>query len=180
MQDPNNASNGYFDANPRLHLLERRDDSTAVWRTAHVFAGRSLGSLVGDGDRVYVTTSKAYQYTFGPVSSGSSSSMSTEDNADHLTVFDASALTLDPSFDANIGLQSISAMAAGGSRLYLNVPSAGVLVVDATDAANPTGKSFLRTLGWGSYLEMSGDTLYVAAGNFGVFQRSLGAATLSP
>jgi hypothetical protein len=183
-QDPNNAGNGYFNADPRLHLLERRNDSTALWRAAHVFDDRYLGSLVGDGDRVYLTTSKAYRYTFATPgtggSSGSSSNTSTEDNADHLTVIDTSALTLDPSFDANVGLQSISAMAAGGSKLYLSVPSAGVLVVDTTDAANPTGKSFLRTLGWGTHLEMSGDTIFVAAGNFGVFQRSLGSATLSP
>ena len=178
-QDPNNSSNGYFEADPRLHLLERRDDSTAMWRSVHVFDDRYLGSLVGDGDRIYVTSSIAYRQSFAPVS-GNSSSMMTADLADHLTILDAAALSLDPRFDSDVGLQSIQAMAAGANKLYLSVPSAGVLVVDASDAANPIGKSFLRTLGWGSHLELAGDTLYVAAGNFGVFQRSLAGVTLSP
>ena len=36
-------------------------------------------------------------------------------------------------------------------------------------------------LGWGSHLEFTGSTLYVAAGNFGVFQKSLDVlTTLAP
>ena len=177
--DPNNVGQGYYNGSPRLHLLERRDDSTAAWRAAHFFDGRYLGSLVGDADRIYLTSSKAYVYSYldATVSNGTTKA---EDSADHLTIIDAGQLTLDPSFDASIGLANISAMGANAGRLYLSVPSSGVLVMNATDGANPVGRSFLRTLGWGTHLEVAGDTIYVAAGNFGVFQRTLGALTLAP
>ena len=71
-------------------------------------------------------------------------------------------------------------MGATGNRLFLNVSGAGVLVSDVTNAAAPAGRTFLRTLGWGSHLELNGATMYVAAGNFGVFQRDLSGSTLAP
>ena len=71
-------------------------------------------------------------------------------------------------------------MGAQPGRLFLQVSGAGVLVVDTSNESAPFGRSFLRTLGWGSHLEFSGSTLFAAAGNFGVFQKSLDDAKLSP
>ena len=34
--------------------------------------------------------------------------------------------------------------------------------------------------GWGSNIELANDTMYVAAGQFGVFQRALGTPSLKP
>ncbi len=181
--DPNNFGNGSFDYDPRLHLLQRLDDSTASLLDSRSFEGRSLGSLVGDADRVYVTTDKAYRYSYATdvaaKSSGTTSTSSTADEATKLTVLDTTQLALSAPFENTLGLRNASAMGTSANRLYLNISGAGVLVLDVANPAMPVGRSFLRTLGWGSSLEISSDTLYVAAGNFGVFQRALADATLA-
>jgi hypothetical protein len=176
-----NGPGGYFDSDPRLHLLERIDDATAVLRDSYLFTGRALSSLVGDGDRLFVTSSKGYNYGYAVAVPAGGGTTSTVDNSDELTIFDASSLTLARAYDGLFGLGGVQAMGAQTGRLYLNVSGSGVLVLDVTDPTQPFGRSFLRTLGWGSHLEFSGSTLYVAAGNFGVFQKTLDAQlTLSP
>ena len=103
----------------------------------------------------------------------------TDADLDSLVVFNGTT-SFTPAFEGTLGLTGTAAMGADTNRLFLRISGAGVLVVDTTNAATPTGRSFLRTLGWGSHLEFSADTMYVAAGNFGVFQRNLSSATLAP
>ncbi len=178
LPDATTPGSGYLSGDPRLHLLERVDASTAALRGSRVFAGRYLSSLVGEADRIYVTSAAAYGYAYV---NGGLTSTPPADAGDRLTIFDTGAqLTLDPAFDGSLGLTGASAMGATGNRLFLNVSGAGVLVSDVTNAAAPAGRTFLRTLGWGSHLELNGATMYVAAGNFGVFQRDLSGSTLAP
>jgi len=74
--EPRQAVGRHEDAH-RLSLIwrksvERVGDSTAALRASHIFTDRYLGSLVGDGDRIFVTNSFAYRYGWGaPVNTAS-------------------------------------------------------------------------------------------------------------
>ena len=166
-------TNSYWTSDPRLMLLSKEDSSTASLLDVHTFDKRNLQSLVAAGDRLYLTTSNGYYYD-------SSKTQSPDDQLDRLVVFDTTAGTLNPRFDATLGLSGTQAMGIRNGRLFLDVSGGGVLTLDVTDPTLPVGRSFLRTLGWGNTLDISSDTLFVAAGNFGVFQRDLTTATLAP
>ena len=166
-----NAQQSYWTSDPRLFLLEQHDASTAALLDSRTFDKRNLQSLVAAGDRLYLTTSNGWYYN---------STQSAEDQLDRLVVLDTSAGKLNARFDATLGLTGTQAMGIKNDRLFLNVSAGGVLVLDVADPTLPVGKSFLRTLGWGQTLDISSNTLYVAAGNFGVFQRDLTQAVLAP
>ncbi len=168
---------GYWQGDPRLHLLGRTNDSTAALQDSYLFGDRQLSSLVGEADRIYVTSTKDYLYYATPEAQAAAAK---EDRTDALTVFDTSAATLARPYDSTLGISGVQGMGTQPGRLFLNISGGGVLVVDTTDASKPFGRTFLRTLGWGSYLEFSGSTLYAAAGNFGVFQKSLEDTALAP
>ena len=53
-------------------------------------------------------------------------------------------------------------------RAFLNLQGDGIVVVDTSKPAAPTGVSFLRTLGYATHLESFGDDVYVASGYFGI------------
>ena len=132
---------------------------------------RYLERLTADGDRLYLTT--GYGSCYGSYKPGT-------DTTDHLTIFELGQQKLARGFDDTLGVSGFSVMGSDGSRLFLSLYNAGVLVLDATDPLRPNGVAFLRTLGWGSHLELSGNTMFVAAGQFGVFQRDLGQPQLKP
>jgi hypothetical protein len=163
--------NGYYRDDQRLHLLERTGSAQGTLRDSYVVKDRYLEGLTADGDRLYLTT--GFGYWYGSYTPGT-------DTTDHLTVFDLGQQQLTRGFDGSIGVTNFSVMGSDGNRLFLSLYNAGVLVLDATDPARPTGTAFLRTLGWGSHLELSGSNMFVAAGQFGVFQRDLGQPQLKP
>jgi hypothetical protein len=154
-----------YASEPRIHLLERTGGEQATLRDSHLFAGRYLSSLVAAGDRLHVGHGLGYSYYRYDDPA--------RDTTEHLAVFDLRERKLTAAFDGSLGIDDFTLMGGDEQHLYLRLPSAGVLVLDTSDAQRPRGQTFLRTLGWGSHLEVSGTTMYVAAGQFGVFQRSL-------
>src|SRR6185295_16131439 len=102
------------------------------------------------------------------------------DTSDHLTIFVLSQQKLDRGFDDSLGFDYFTIMGAEAQRRFFRLYDSGVLVLDTTDSKAPHGDRFLRTLGWGSNIELANDTMYVAAGQFGVFQRALGTPSLKP
>ena len=167
-----NDKDNYWLSAPRLLLLSKEDSTTASLLDVRTFDKRNLQSLVAAGDRLYLTTSNGWYYD--------STAQTPDEQLDHLVVLDTSAGMLNARFDATLGLSGTQAMGVRNDRLFLNVSGGGVLTLDVSDPTLPVGRSFLRTLGWGQTLDISSDTLYVAAGNFGVFQRDLTTATLAP
>jgi hypothetical protein len=64
--------------------------------------------------------------------------------------------------------------------LFLNLSGDGILAVDVSKPAQPTGVQFLRTLGWANTMQAFGDDLYVASGYFGLNHLSLTAPAAMP
>ena len=58
-------------------------------------------------------------------------------------------------------------------RVFLNLASDGILVVDTKIPSAPVGVSFLRTLGYATHLETFDDELYIASGFFGLEHQNL-------
>jgi hypothetical protein len=170
-----NAAYGYYASDPRLHLLERTGAAQGTLRDSLVAQGRYLQDLTADGDRLYLRTGYNTNVGYWDVDPAKR-----PDTSDHLSIFELGEQKLDRKFDGSIGLARFDIMGSGGDRLFLRLYGDGVLVLNAADPQAPRGEAFLRTLGWGTHLELSGTTMFVAAGQFGVFQRELATSTLKP
>lgn len=56
--------------------------------------------------------------------------------------------------------------------------SGGVLTVDLSDRAAPAPQAFFATQGWPEHFRVSGDTLLVAAGRYGIYSLDLTTTNL--
>jgi hypothetical protein len=156
----------YFKSNPRLHLLEPAGAGVHLLDSSEL-AGYQLAGLHGDANRLYLQVRRdGYHRWSRPAGSQDSYS-------DELFVFDLSASWLDRTYAGALGAWYVNIMGTYQDKLFVNIPGDGVLVVDVTDPARPFGQSFVRTLGWASHIGFSGDTAYVASGNFGIYQIDL-------
>lgn len=159
----------------RLHLLTRRggvarlDDSLSL-------GDRQLSDMVGDAKRLFLNLTTTSWWgdvtssgTSGAAGTGSASSAPvTSTNA--LVAIDLSGDRLDQRFSGALGLVSPQLMGLHGDRLFANLPGDGVLVIDVAALEAPVGVNFLRTLGWATHLAFNEPMVFVAAGNFGVFE----------
>ncbi len=162
-----------WSANDRLHLLRRTGPSTAVLKGSKQLTG-SLSDLVGDGDRLYVT-SRPQSYYYGyyyDVSVGGS----TTESSDRLSIFDLTGDALNQRFSAPVGHYGSQLMGVYNNHLFINISGDGVLAVDVSNAGAPQGRHFVRTLGWATHLVFEGTRAFIAAGNFGIYELDLGAA----
>jgi hypothetical protein len=170
----------YWRAEPRLHLL-RVDGSRATLLDTHLFEGEHLGELVADGDRLFVSARPGagyyYGYGYGAWYPSGGSSVpaggAVKDYNQRLYAFDLAGSALDVRSRTDLGVAHAQLMGHRAGRLFLTLPGDGVLVLDATDLASPRGQGFLRTLGWTTHLEFTDDTIYAAAGHYGLFSLPL-------
>lgn len=186
-------TSGYYRPDTRLNLLRQVSvigKPAAELLATKVFSNVYLDGLTFDGNTMYVMGNQnyyRYYYNYGPVmavdsvggvasSSGSSASTpSWETTSDRLMIFDLSNNTFATLYDQPTKAYNLSIMGANQGRLFLNLSGDGILAVDVSNPAQPTGAKFLRTLGWGSTMEAFGDDVYVASGYFGLDHMSLAA-----
>jgi hypothetical protein len=88
-------------------------------------------------------------------------------------ILEVGAGKLAPVYDEPLRTYGARLMGLRGDDLFLNVEGDGVLITDVSDAQKPRGRRFVRTLGWGSSLELANTHAYIPAGNFGVFEIDL-------
>lgn len=178
----------------RLHLLRATTvggAAAAELLGSHQFVDLYLRDLVPDGGRLYVNASPAFSYYGGPVAGGPDVAVSPpvgraltvadpswEDRSDRFLIFDLAKLSLDKVYDRPTATYGVQMMGTHQGKLFLNLPGDGVLVVDASNPAAPVGQQFLRTLGYASHIEFAGDSAYVAAGYFGIYQMKLTGPSL--
>jgi hypothetical protein len=155
----------YWGTEPRLHLLERRDDRATLTDTLDL-AGYQLGDMVGDSDRLFLNLRPPYSYAYDIFSGPPSET---------LMILDVSGSMLTPRFTGAIGASWSRLMGVSGQRLFVNLPSDGVLALDVSDLTQPRGQHFVRTLGWATHIAFAGDLAFVAAGNFGIYEMNLAA-----
>jgi hypothetical protein len=118
-----------------------------------------------------------------------------ETTSDRLIIIDTSAASINVAYDQPTRMYNVQLMGTHAGKLFVNLmggPSFnyydrgsvgggdGILVVDVTQATQPKGVRFLRTLGYASHIEFFGDDVYVAAGHFGLNHMSLGAIPSLP
>lgn len=97
--------------------------------------------------------------------------------ASQLAIFKIStAANLLPKFQSDLGAEGMELVAARGDKLFLQIPSDGLLVLDVDPMTAPKGHAFLRTLGYGGEVEISGNKALVAAGHYGVYSLPLSGA----
>lgn len=165
----------YWKADPRLHLL-RRTGEGAELRASLLLADEAMGELIADGDRLFLTTRPGgYSYAYGPSTSDGASAA---ERGQRLYAIDVSEASLTVRSRTLLALQSAQLMGHRAGRLFLSLPGDGVLVLDASDPTQLRGQAFLRTLGWTTHLEFSDDTLFAAAGHFGLFSLPLRSGSL--
>jgi len=91
-----------------------------------------------------------------------------QDYSDHVMVFDLSKGKLSRTFDRATATTGVRFMGINRNHLFLNLPGDGILALDISNPDAPSGRQFLRTLGYASYIEFAGNTAYIASGNFGI------------
>ena len=134
------------------------------------FKSMALQDLVLDGSKLYVNARRYSYYYYYDAYPGTSTP---EDYSDQLMIYDLSAHKLAQTYSASTGTYNVRLMGTHKGRLFAYLPGDGVLVVNAKDPKNPSGQQFMRTLGYATHIEFSGDTVYVAAGYFGTYQFDL-------
>jgi hypothetical protein len=176
----------------RLNLLRQVSVSgnpAAELLDSKVFSNVYLDGLTFDGNTMYVVGNQNYYGYYygngvvGGVASSGGSSASTpswETTSDRLMIFDLSNDTFATLYDQPTKAYNLYIMGAKNGRLFLNLSGDGILAVDVSNPAQPTGARFLRTLEWGSTMEAFGDDLYVASGYFGLDHMSLTAPAAMP
>jgi hypothetical protein len=149
------------------------------------FEDQYLSDLIPMGDRLFVNVGRGGNYwgyygggpedgvAVGPgiaafAQTVDSSPDAWQDYSDHVMVFDLSKGTLARTFDRATATTGVRFMGINRNHLFLNLPGDGILALDISNPDAPSGRQFLRTLGYASYIEFAGNTAYVASGNFGI------------
>jgi hypothetical protein len=181
-----NRPNGGWEwhGDTRLNLL-RAGRGFAELLDARVFLDLSLSSMIVDGNKLLVSAQRAFWGWSVPDVASSDGSGTTparpwEETSDRLMIFDLSRHSLATAYDRPMKTYNVQLMGTDKGRLFVNLPGDGVLVVDVSNATSPLGTNFLRTLGWATHVEFAGDDIYVASGNFGVFNLKLGGTPEIP
>jgi hypothetical protein len=180
---------GYYRPDTRLNLLRQVSVGgrpAAELLDTKVFSNIYLAGLTVAGNTMYVTGEQngwwGYYYN-GRVAvggSGASNTPSWETTSDRLMIYDLSNDTFATLYDQPTKAYNMQIMGAKQGRLFLNLSGDGILAVDVSNPAQPTGVKFLRTLGWGNTMQAFGDDLYVASGYFGLNHMSLAAPAAMP
>ncbi len=170
-----------YQYHPRLHLLNQVSVNgvpAASLLASRIFTNMYLYGLTMDGTTMYVAGNPTY---YGGYNTGTADTWAT--TSSRLVILDVSQNTLNVLYDQPTKANNLGIMGAKQGRLFLNLPGDGVLAVDVSNPAQPTGAKFLRTLDYASTLEAVGDDLYVASGYFGLDHMSLttpGSLPLDP
>ena len=76
-----------------------------------------------------------------------------------------------------LGTYGAQLMGLRADRLFVNLPGAGVVVVDASKLDAPKPIHFVPALGYATHVALGDDRAYIAAGNYGIFEVPLSAPT---
>jgi hypothetical protein len=183
---------GYYRPDTRLNLLRQVSvggKPAAELLDTKVFSNIYLAGLTVSGDTMYVTGEQnywgwGYSMAIGPgggvANSGASSTPDWQTTSDRLMIYDLSNNTFATLYDQPTKAYNLQIMGATQGRLFLNLSGDGILAVDVSNPAQPTGVNFLRTLGWANTMQAFGNDLYVASGYFGLNHMSLTAPAAMP
>ena len=180
----NSATYGHYDEYARLNLLNQvsvNGKPAAALLDSKTFTNAYVSGLTVDGNIMYVAASPYYYgyYDNGPMTEGGAAA-SWETTSTRLSIFDLASNTFQVLYDQPTKAYGLSLMGAKQGRLFMNLSGDGILAVDVSNPALPTGTKFLRTLGYANTLESVGDDLYVASGYFGLNHLSLSAPDVMP
>jgi len=182
---------GYYRPDTRLNLLRQVSvggKPAAELLDTKVFSNIYLAGLTVSGDTMYVTGEQNYWgwgYSMaiapgGVANSGGTSTPDWQTTSDRLMIYDLSNNTFATLYDQPTKAYNLQIMGAKQGRLFLNLSGDGILAVDVSNPAQPTGVNFLRTLGWANTMQAFGNDLYVASGYFGLNHMSLTAPAAMP
>lgn len=172
--------NGEWAESSRLSLLLAGLGSATLADTT-TLTGLTVGSAVREGSRLYLDASARRIYGGGPGPMPMAKMwMPTAPSEDELVAFDLYFLSFERLFQHKLGTEGASILAASKGRLLYQLPGDGLLVIDASDAQKLRGQQFLRTQDWGTEVEIVGNTAYVAAGYYGVYELDLASTGSMP
>jgi hypothetical protein len=176
------GTRGTYSSTARLNLLHQVSVNgvpAASLLDSRTFTNAYLSGLTVDGNTMYVAAYPNNYYYYEPgLMDGPSPSWET--TSTRLTIFDLSRDKFDALYDQPTKASNLSLLGAKQGRLFINLSGDGILAVDVSNPAQPTGAKFLRTLGYASSLEAVGDDIYVASGYFGLDHMSLSASEVLP
>jgi len=158
-----------YQSNFRINLLTENSllgKNVASLLDSRVFSSFYLEDLVINGDKIVINAHRDYYYQ-------KENNLDWKDLSDQLIVLDTSAGTLRQTYSEPTGTYRVNLMGVHKGKLFVNLPGDGILVVDMSHPGQVIGQKFLRTLGWATHLEFANDTMYVAAGHFGIYQLDL-------
>jgi hypothetical protein len=158
-----------WEGKPAAELLDDR-----------VFENLSLATLVTDGERFFFNGKRQHYgaVSRATVSPGGAPVSSTppQDLSDRLMAFDLSGKKLELVYDAPTRASNVQLMGAHLGRLFANLAGDGILILDVSNPAKPTGQHFERTLGYATHIEFVGSDAYVGSGYFGTTHIDLRSA----
>jgi hypothetical protein len=170
------TKDGAWKESERLNLALRAYSKAMLFDTTRL-TGLRVDSAMREGGRLYLVAGERRDFYPMPMMKMIPYSASA---ADRLMIIDVGAAILDRLFAQEIGTESASLLAVQQGRLFLGIAGDGVLVINATNASKPSGQQFLRTLEQPGAVELVGNTAYVPAGYYGVYQLDVTKAAQLP
>lgn len=155
----------------RLFLLEQVGSDKASLLDFKSFTSWRLRSILYNNGRLYMASNRDWYWL-------QDRKISWQDNSDQLMIFDLSKNTFRQMFSQPTRTMNVQLVGVQNNRLIIKLPNEGILLADVTNPASPKGLHFERTLGWVTNMELSGNTAYVAAGHFGIYQLDISKQTI--
>ena len=143
----------------------------------HTFADAYVGSLVLDGDRLFVAAQNQYYWWSYPAERAANPP-TWESTSDRLLIFNVGGNGFASLYDQPTRTYGVQLMGMHQGKLFVACRTTACSPRTSTDPAHPQSLKFLRTLGWASHLGFNGNDAYVAAGSFGVFNLNLAAPSV--
>jgi hypothetical protein len=141
----------------------------------HNFQSYYLKDVIVDSSsmkpRLYINARHDYTYN-------QQNKIAWQDVSDYLMIYDLSGMKLVEKYAEPTGTYTVHLMGTYKDKLFISLPGDGVLVVDVTDASQPNGVQFLRTLGYTTHIEFvapspGDDRALLASGYFGIYEMKL-------
>ena len=170
---PNSSGKTYtqYQIVSRLFLLEQTSTSTATLRASKILTSWHLQQLIINNGRLYIKSTRDWYWM-------RRQQLNWNDYSDYLMIFDLSKNTFSELFSKALRTYNVQLIGIQNKRLFIRLPSEGILVADVTNGKTPKALHFERTLGWASNIEFSKDKAYIAAGYFGIYQLDLNNITI--
>jgi hypothetical protein len=182
----------------RMSIAVRLNQTTARLTDTYTFWDKNVSQLVISSSKLYVAAND-YRPVYGPIYEDvvpvpapgpvadtpvraadvmPGKGLPVQPSTNSLMVFDLSEIAFNLGFTGSLGPDYFTILGAYRDRLFINLPGAGILVLN-TESQRPSTHTFVPTVGYATEIEFADRYAYVIAGQYGVIKIDLEQAQTS-